>query len=208
MKQVKRERVKGKNEWIRVESSRFRYSFLLLPLAFLFLPLAVAAQSRDILTIDEIEIVRDAQQIDDRIDVLVRSIDRRFAALNAPISVVNGTKEKKDDKEWGKAPTGTRTELLSDIKGILQKAADDIDNLAERPESMVIYEEEKPDKKNPKTFAALFPKAVRSLAAAATRYQPVLKAEFDRSTDNTEKGLIQGTLDLCADIIASVAKLK
>lgn len=167
----------------------------------------VNAQSRDFLTAEEIEIVREAQQIDDRMVVLIKAIDRRFAALNVPVSVPAVGKEKKDDKEWGKAPTGTRAELLYDIKGILQKAVDDIDNLAERPDSMVIDPDDKSDKKNPKTFAALFPKAVRSLAAAATRYQPVLKAELDRSTDNRENGLIQATIDLCSDIIASVAKL-
>ena len=172
----------------------------------LFTATAVA-QSRDILTPEEVEIIRDAQQIDDRMDVLVKAIDRRFEALNVPVSVPVVGKIKKDEREWGKAPTGTRSELLYDIKGILQKAADDIDNLAERPNSMVVDPEEKPDKKNPKTFEALFPKAVRSLAAAATRYQPILKAELDRSTDNREKGVIQATLDLCADIIASVAKL-
>ncbi|MBK8305223.1 MAG: hypothetical protein IPK98_18275 [Chloracidobacterium sp.] len=172
----------------------------------LFTATAVA-QSRDFLTAEEVEIIRDAQQIDDRMDVLVKAIDRRFEALNAPVSVPVVGKVKKDDREWGKAPTGTRIELLFDIKRILQKAIDDIDNLAERPDSMVVDPDEKPDKKRPKTFEALFPKAVRSLAAAATRYQPVLKAELDRSTDNAEKGLILAALDMCSDVIASVAKL-
>ncbi len=168
---------------------------------------SINAQSRDFLTAEEIEIIRDAQQIDDRMDVLVKAIDRRFSALNAIVSVPVIGKERKDDREWGKAPTGTRAELLYDIKAIMQKAVDDIDNLAERPESMVVDPDEKPNKKNSRTFEALFPKAVRSLAAATTRYQPVLKAELDKSTDNREKGLIQATLDLCTDIIASVAKL-
>jgi len=173
----------------------------------LFTATAVA-QSRDFLTAEEVEIIRDAQQIDDRMDVLVKAIDRRFEALNAPVSVPVVGKVKKDDRDWGKAPTGTRIELLFDIKRILQKAIDDIDNLAERPESMVVDPDEKPNKKNPKTFAALFPKAVRSLAKACERYEPVLKAELDRSTDNAEKGLISATLDLCSDVIASVAKLQ
>lgn len=182
--------------------------FCLFTFAFLLMPASTSAQSRDFLTSEEVEIIREAQQIDDRMNVLIKAIDRRFTALNAPVQVPVSGKEKKDDKEWGKAPTGTRVELLFDIKRILQKAIDDIDNLAERPDSMVVFADEKPDKKNPKTFEALFPKAVRSLAAAATRYQPVLKAELDRSTDNAEKGLIIASLDLCADVIASVAKLK
>jgi hypothetical protein len=204
---VKSEKLKGndKNCGQSMRSILFLVFSLLVFSFSLFT--AVSAQSRDFLTAEEVEIVRDAQQIDDRMDVLVKAIDRRFEALNVPVSVPVVGKIKKDEREWGKAPTGTRFELLYDIKGILQKAADDIDNLAERPNSMVVDPEEKPDKKNPKTFEALFPKAVRSLAAAATRYQPILKAELDRSTDNREKGVIQATLDLCADIIASVAKL-
>lgn len=181
--------------------------FSLLAFSFsLFTP--VLGQSRDVLTVEEIEIVREAQQIDDRVDVLVKAIDRRFAALNATVPVPTAGKEKKEDKEWGKAPTGTRAELLYDIKGILQKAVDDIDNLAERPDSMVVDPNAKPDKKRPKTFEALFPKAVRKLAAAATRYQPVLKAELDKTSDEREKGLIIAAIDLCSDVVASVAKLK
>lgn len=164
-------------------------------------------QSRDFLTAEEVEIIRDAQQIDDRMDVLVQAMDRRFAALNASSSVAVAQDKKKDDREWGKSPSGTRVELLYDIKQILQKAIDDIDNLAGRPDSMVVDPDDKPDKKRPKTFEALFPKAVRSLAAAATRYQPLLKAELDKSTGNAENGLILATLDLCSDVIASVAKL-
>ena len=182
--------------------------FSLLVFSFSLFTTAVSAQSRDFLTAEEVEIIRDAQQIDDRMNVLVKAMDRRFAALNAAVSSPVAGKEKKDDREWGKSPTGTRIELLGDIKRIMQKAVDDIDNLAERPDSMVVDPEEKPDKKNLKTFAALFPKAVRSLAAASARYQPVLKAELDKSNDNAEKGLIVATLDLCSDVIASVAKLK
>ncbi|MEQ1921891.1 MAG: hypothetical protein ABL952_05220 [Pyrinomonadaceae bacterium] len=181
--------------------------FCLLTFALLLLPFAASAQNRDFLTAEEVEIIRDAQQIDDRMIVLVKTIDRRFTALNAPVDAPVVGKVKKDDREWGPAPAGTRVELLFDIKRILQKAIDDIDNLAERPESMVIDPEEKPDKKNPKTFENLFPKAVRSLAAACGRYQPVLKAELDRSTDNAEKGLIIASGELCTDVIASVAKL-
>ncbi len=182
--------------------------FCLFTFAFLLLPFAASAQTRDFLTVEEVEIIRDAQQIDDRMEVLIKAMDRRFAVLNTDVSTPVVRDKKKDDRVWGPAPTGTRGELLRDIKSIMQKAVDDIDNLAERPTSMVVNEDEKPDKKNPKTFENLFPKAVRALAAAATRYQPALKAEFDKTNDNMEKGLIGSTLDLCADIIASVAKLK
>ena len=132
--------------------------FSLLVFSFSLFTTAVSAQSRDFLTAEEVEIIRDAQQIDDRMSVLVKAMDRRFAALNAAVSSPVAGKEKKDDREWGKSPTGTRIELLGDIKRIMQKAIDDIDNLAERPDSMVVDPEEKPDKKIRKPLKLFFPK--------------------------------------------------
>lgn len=147
--------------------------------------------------------IRDAQRIDDRINLLTKIIDRRFAALNVE---VGGAKiSPKDAEKWGALPESTRQELLIDIKRILQKAIDDIDSLAERPESAILPDPD--DKKAKQSFADLFPKAVRSLAAAAKRYQPALKAELDKPNDNSEKGSVLASLDFCDQIIAAVAKL-
>lgn len=150
--------------------------------------------------------IRDAQEIDRRIDVLIHTIDRRFAVLKldvaAPARVVKG----KDKEEWGEMPKGTRHELLYDIKRILQKAIDDIDSLAERPESAILENPNDPDKKS-KGYAVLFPKAVRDLAVAARRYQPVLKGELDKKNDMAEKGSILDSLEMCDQIVAAVAKL-
>ncbi len=175
-----------------------------LVFVFLFALIASAsasAQYRDYLTDQEIEVVRDAQQIDERVDVLVHMIDRRLAVLGA--GPASARKEKVE--VWGPPPTGTRIQLLNDIKQILQKAIDDIDNLSERPNSMVVEETE--DKKKPKGFSDLFPKAVRILAAGATRFDPIFKTELDKSTDPMEKGILLNSIDSCDEIIASVAKL-
>ncbi len=161
---------------------------------------SATAQHREYFTDEEIELIRDNQQIDNRIDVLVKAIDRRFGVLNIS---VNGS--KKEGKEWGNLPTGTRSELLSDIRNILQKAIDDIDNLSARPDSMVLTVEER--EKKPKGFSDLFPKAVRSLAKAAERYKPALKQTLDTTKDQREKGLILDMIDMCSDIIESVKKL-
>jgi len=173
-----------------------------LAVLLLFISWATAsAQYRDYLTDQEIEVVRDAQQIDERIDVLVHMIDRRLAVLGA--ASASAKKEKLD--VWGPPPTGTRLQLLNDIKQILQKAVDDIDNLSARPDSMVVDEAE--DGKKPKGFSDLFPKAVRILAAGATRFEPIFKTELDKSTDAMEKGILLNSIDRCDEIIASVAKL-
>lgn len=166
--------------------------------------LAVAASAqRDFFTPEEVELVREAQQIDQRIELLTKIVDRRFAALNVD---VGGVKIKpKDAEKWGQMPTSTRLETLYDIRRILEKAIDDIDSLAERPDSMVIDEPEKG--KKPKGYNELFPKAVRTLAAAAARYRPALKAELDRENGSAEKGSILAALEHCDEIIAAVAKL-
>jgi hypothetical protein len=164
------------------------------------MPAAASAQ-RDYFTAEEIELIRDTQQLDNRVKLLTKIIDRRFAALGTqsggePISA-------KESEKWGAMPTGSRRELHWDIRRILEKAIDDIDNLAERPDSMVAD----PDDKKPKKYSDVFPKAVRILAAAAERYQPLLRAELDKAADASEKGSILASLDLCTDIIAARSKL-
>ena len=165
----------------------------------------VASAQRDYFTAEEIELIRDAQEIDHRIDILVHAIDRRFAALKLEVA---SPKRPKKDEAWGELPTGTRLELLYDVKRILQKAIDDIDSLSERPNSAVVYvDPADPKEKKSKGFAELFPKAVRDLAAAAKRYGPVLKAELDKKNDKGETGSILDSLEMCDEIIAAVAKL-
>jgi hypothetical protein len=173
--------------------------------ALLFLPATTFCQ-RDYFTPEEVEIIRNAQQIDKRVDALTHMIDRRFAALNVN---VNASPYKEKGAEWGQPPTGSRLDLLIDIKRILQKAVDDIDNLSERPNSMVMDEPD-PKEKHPKKqpgFAELFPVAVRHLADAANRYGPVLKAELDKTKPPEEKGAILDSIELCDEIGAAVNKL-
>lgn len=161
-----------------------------------------AQAQRDYFTNEEIEMVRDAQAIDSRIDVLTHAIDRRFSILN--VNTADPAVRRKDADKWGPLPTGSRLEILSDIKYILQKAIDDIDNLAENPKAAHIPFE---GEKKPKDPSALFPTAVRKLAAAANRYEPALKSQLELSKDPQEKGSILDSIELCDEIIASVAKL-
>ena len=168
----------------------------------IFLPAPASAQ-RDYFTPEEIELIRDAQQIDRRIDVLTHAIDRRFAVLQLDVKGAKISDKEKD--AWGEARKGTRFQLLVDVKQILQKAIDDIDNLSERPNSAYI-----PDKEDKKAegYGVIFPRAVRHLGDAAKRYQPALKAELDTTKDGVEKGPILDSLEMCDQIIAAVGKLK
>jgi len=163
----------------------------------------VAQAPRDYMTDDEIELVRDAQDIDQRIDVLTKMIDRRFAVLK--IDVGGAAVPSKETSKWGPAPTGTQTELLDDIKRLIEKGIDDIDNTAMHP---IDYAADKSRSEKQKAKdAQRFPSAVRNLAAAAKRYEQPLKILSDRTTDEKQKGLILAALDFCDEIIAASTKV-
>jgi hypothetical protein len=151
----------------------------------------------------EIELVRDAQDIDARVDVLMKMIDRRFAVLKLD---VGGAKvPNKETDKWGPAPEGTRMDILDDIRKLLDKAIDDIDDTAMHPNKS-IPDPKRSDKQKLKDEAR-FPNSVKNLAAAAKRYQPALKSLLDKTQDEREKGLILGAIDSCDEIIAAVTKL-
>lgn len=204
-------KLKVKSEKLKVKKAVFGGLFRSLPGYLIFflslftihfsLSTAASAQ-RDYLSDQEIEVIREAQEIDKRIAVLTQIIDRRFAALTIDVGASKIPIKGSDD--WGAPPQGTRFEMLFDIKRILQKAIDDIDSIAERPDSAILPDK---DEKRPKTYAELFPKAVHILAAAATRYRPALKAELDRAKTGAETGSILDSLDHCEQIIAAAAKL-
>ena len=185
-------------------SNKFRLTLVLMSVAVSFIAFSspASAQRRDYMTEQEIEIIRDAQDIDTRIEALTRMIDRRFALLNIE---VNGWKDvRKQSDVWGELPKGTRLELLSDVKKLLQKAVDDIDNLASNPDAAPIRDKgDKRAKKDPERFG----NAVRYLASAAGRYLAPLKTELDKTTEEKEKGPILDSIDLCDQIIEAVGKL-
>ncbi len=176
-----------------------------LVLAFVFGYFAAQpadAQRRDFMTDEEIELIRDSQDIDARIEVLTRMIDRRFGVLG--IEAGGWKQGGKDSGTWGEPPKGTRLDLLSDIKKILQKAIDDIDNLAAHPDSAPIREKgDKEAKKDPQRFAV----AVRKLGKAAERYIPVFKMQLDTSKDDKEKGVLLDSIDFSDQIIEAVGQL-
>lgn len=163
--------------------------------ARLFLPLLTAVvilvlcsgalgfQAREHLTPEEIELVKDAQILDKRIDVFIKAADRRLLALNGrdATSATSAKQLKKDSESWGELPAGTRAELIGDIARIFDEAITNIDDVSAR------------DENNP-----LIPKALRKLAVAASRIVEQLKPaeaqakgdaeinSFDQLTENAE----------------------
>jgi len=111
----------------------------------------MAAQSRDHLTPQEVDLVKEAQELDKRIDVFVKAADRRLLALNG-VDAASAKQLKKDAALWGELPTGSKAELVGDIARILDEAITNIDDVSSR------------DERNP-----LIAKALRKLAAETTR---------------------------------------
>ncbi|MDQ6653041.1 MAG: hypothetical protein M3Y84_09885 [Acidobacteriota bacterium] len=139
-----------------------------------------SVQAREHLTPQEIELVKDAQVLDKRIDVFIKAADRRMLALNRG-EVASAKQLKKDFESWGDLPSGTRAELVGDIARIFDEAITNIDDVSAHDES------------NP-----LLSKALRKLAAAASRIVDQLKplqaqaksdeelSSFDQLTENAQ----------------------
>ena len=172
------------------------FSILTVLVIIVSVAAVTAAQRRDYMNEAEIELVRDSQDIDKRIEVLTTMIDRRFEALG--INTGGVKLSSKSQEKWGDPPAGTHTELIWDIRQLLQKAIDDIDDVALHNENALTQN---------KTEGLLFPKAVRTLAAAASRYLPALKATLEKTKDDRERGLLLQSIDFCDQILEAVTKL-
>ncbi len=171
----------------KLKSTFFAFTtFSCIALLFSF---SASAQRRDHLTELETELVREFQEIDTRTEIFIKAIDRRFLVLNA-VNVGGDKQFKKDSEKWGELPVGTHRELLLDIERILQEAIDNIDQVAER-----------------NIKSELFPKSVHTLAAAARKFLPQLKLQFDKTNTDMEKGAILGAIEFCNQIIEASTKV-
>lgn len=155
------------------------------------LPLITAAQSggRDHLTPQEVELVKEAQILDKRIEVFVKAAERRLQALNAATTPAS-RKAQKDSEKWGELPTGTRAELLNDLAKILDEAINKIDDVSAHDEKNV-----------------LIPKALRKLSAAATGFLPQLNALGTQTQDQEERAAIGQSLESAQSIIDAANRL-
>jgi|SRR5687767_3120292 len=135
-----------------------RIFFLLLLLGPMFFAPTATAQQRDHLTAKEVDLVKEAQVLDKRIDVFIKATDRRLLVLKGGATTANAKQIKKDSERWGELPTGSRAELVSDIARILDEAITNIDDVSAR------------DERNP-----LIAKSLRKLANAVNTIMVELK---------------------------------
>ena len=150
---------------------------------------SVSAQTRDHLTEQETQLVRDNQELDKRMDVFIKAVDRRFAIINGTAQPTP-KKEKKDAEDWGDLPKGSRTDLLSDIAGILDEAITNIDNVSQR------------DPKNP-----LISKSLRKLTAASNGYLNQLTALKNQAKDPDELSAIERVANNANEVVEVGRKL-
>jgi hypothetical protein len=150
---------------------------------------AVARPQRDHLTDQETEAVRNNQELDKRTGVFIKAADRRLLVLTDPAGAAAKI-SKKDLENFGPLPTGTRVQLLDDLAGILDEAADKIDDVAER------------DEKNP-----LLMKSLKKLNEAALRYVEQLKTIGAAATTNDERTAVEHAADSARVIIDAAKRL-
>ena len=185
---MKHDQIQNSN-FIRQVFSATAFCLSIFAFVFLFSAISASAQRRDHLTEKEIEIVRDTQEIDRRMEVFIKAVDRRFLVLN---NDATQTKQiEKDSDKWGELPTGSRQELLSDIEKIIGEAISKIDDVAARDMN-----------------SDRFPIAVHKLADGAKKFLPQLKIQLDKAETEKERGAILGAIEECEEIIAASAKVK
>ncbi|HEX6650458.1 MAG TPA: hypothetical protein VF075_13000 [Pyrinomonadaceae bacterium] len=137
-----------------------RTLFTLLLVLFLgsnFLSPAATVQQRDHLTPQEVDLVKEAQVLDKRIDVFIKAAERRMMIITG-VTAPTTKQSKKDAERWGELPTGSRADLVSDIARILDEAITNIDDVSAR------------DERNP-----LISKSLRKLAQSVNTIMGQLK---------------------------------
>lgn len=113
--------------------ARLRYVRAAAPLLYalclcLSLPASVPAQrTREHLTPEEIELVRDNQMLDARTGVFIKAAERRLLAVTNPAEAAKTA--AKDREKWGEVK-GTRAQLFYDISKILDEAVVNVDDVA------------------------------------------------------------------------------
>ena len=156
---------------------------VLLAVVSLSFAAIATAQPRDHLTDQETDLIRFHQQLDKRIDVFIKAMDRRFAIING----LEQAKTKKLDKEepdWGDLPKGSRAQLLGDIASILDEAITNIDDVSRR------------DEKSP-----LISRSLRKLTAATNGYVTQVKSMAAQTKDADELSAIERVLQQAEQII-------
>ena len=144
---------------------------------------------RDHLTAQEVDLVKDAQILDKRIEVFIKAADRRVMVLNGA-QATNAKQLKKDSELWGDLPTGSHAELLGDIARIFDEAITNIDDVSSR------------DERNP-----LIGKALRRLAEAVNNIMAQVAPFRDQAKSEAEVASLELLNEDAQQILEAAKKL-
>lgn len=159
-------------------------------LLFLIFPLqASPIQKRDHLTPQEVDLVKEAQILDKRIDVFVKAAERRLMVINGT-AAGNAKQLKKDAERWGELPAGSRFELVGDIARIYDEAITNIDDVSAR------------DERNP-----LIPKALRKLAQSVSSTMDQIKPLRSEAKSEADIASLELLNEDAETILAAANKL-
>ena len=162
---------------------------LSLLLSVIFQLQASPVQKRDHLTPQEVDLVKEAQILDKRIEVFVKAAERRLMVINGT-AASNAKQLKKDAERWGELPTGSRFELVGDIARIYDEAITNIDDVSTR------------DERNP-----LIPKALRKLAQSVTTTMEQIKPLRDQAKSEADVASLELLNEDAQAILAAATKL-
>ncbi|MEM4251811.1 MAG: hypothetical protein QW828_08260 [Candidatus Bathyarchaeia archaeon] len=129
----------------------------------------------DYLNEQEIDRVREAQDIDKRTEVFLRIADRRLDALLGVKTEPH--KKKREGEDYGPEPTGSREQLLLEYIRIFEEMMDKIDDAFERRKSPALD------------------KAMKILAEGCRKQRARLEVLSARIDDETERRLLEKALD-------------
>ena len=150
---------------------------------------ASTLQKRDHLTPQEVDLVKEAQALDKRIDVFIKAAERRVMVINGS-STANAKQLKKDAERWGELPSGSRADLVSDIAHIFDEAITNIDDVSSR------------DERNP-----MIPKSLRKLAQSVTTIMTQLKPLSAQAKSDAEVASFALLDEDAQSIMEAVTKL-
>lgn len=181
-------------EYRKFRKQRFGASVILAALTSSILYVGAAAPAaidpqRDHLTPQEVELVREAQELDKRTAVFIKAAERRMLGLVDP-QAAHSKQVQKDLEKWGELPKGTPAELLSDLSKILDEAITNIDDSSARaPESK------------------LLPKSLRKLAEASTGFLAQLVPMRSGTRDARAREALEQAIENVQEIVAAASKL-
>ncbi|HYE16430.1 MAG TPA: hypothetical protein VD968_18470 [Pyrinomonadaceae bacterium] len=140
-----------------------------------------AAQRRDHLTPEEIELIRDNQELDKRTEVFIKAAERRLLALTD--SAAAAKQLEKDTEKWG-VVKGTREQLLYDISKILDEAVVNIDDAhLHSPDSPLLR------------------KSLFKLSEAAARFLPQLAPLRQSTQSEKERDILERAIESVEEIV-------